>query len=144
MPPEARSRITTAVELSPDRRCVTIRRDDGGAMLAEIERLIGGATRAESHMAENHRVLAEQERELGYLRSVVEEQAAKIGELTGDLIDERQVCKAAVLEMSSRLNDTIRVPKADLFASLPVLWMSWALLPVTGFAAYLAPHLHHG
>lgn len=175
MTPEARSRIQTAVEHSPDRRCVTLRRDDGSAMLAEIDRLNGGATRAESHMAENHRLLAEQERELSYLRSTVESEAAKIAHLA----EERDDLKAGLLETTAalrsvttdrdryfreraevrrevalvaqqrdlaerQLTDTVRIPKADLFASWPVLWMSWALLPITGLAAYLAPRLHHG
>ena len=101
MTPEARSRIQAAVEHSPEHRRVTLRRDDVRDHLAELDRLKAGAARAEGMLAEDHRLLAEQARELDYLRSTNEEMAATIS----DLVDERDDMKVKLANATKELHD---------------------------------------
>ena len=116
MGPDALARLTVAVELNPDRRRVTLRRDDVRAMLADHQR--------QASDVEHYKTGAVR------LEAMCAERCATVARLTHECAEQRAIAARG------------RVTAEDLHARMvDFAWVwprAWMLYVATAFAGFMA------
>ena len=130
-------RILAAVDLSPDRSRVTIRRDDARWMLDQLQFLTGVLSAHETEREALDATMAAQTAEIDRLTTAcvrLEQMVAQHCDATRHVARERDAAIGELAEMAQTVAELRRRP------SWLELWMSWAMLPAAAVGAVLVCH----